>query len=54
MPMDLGSCSGNAKASKDRNLDCIENRTEGNSGAKLGGYDREGQWRQCDSKGCES
>jgi hypothetical protein len=46
--------SGNTEASKDWNLNYIQDRAEDNSGAKLGGYDRDGQWRHCDSKGCEN
>src|ERR1035437_645788 len=47
-------CSGNTEASKDWNLGYVQDRTEGNRGPKFGGYDRDGQWRHCDSKGCES
>jgi hypothetical protein len=46
--------SGNTEANKDWNLDQVQNRTEGYSGGKLRGYDRDGQWRHCDSKGRES
>jgi hypothetical protein len=46
--------SGNTEANKDWNLDYVQDRAEDNSGGKLGGYDRDGQWRHCDSKGCEN
>jgi hypothetical protein len=46
--------SGNAEASKDWNLDYVQDRAEGQSGAKLGSDDRNGQWRHSDSKGRES
>jgi hypothetical protein len=47
-------CSGNFEASKDWNLCRVKDGTEDNRSAKLGGYDRDGQWRHCDSKDCES
>jgi len=46
--------SGNTEASKDRNFDNIQDCTESSRGSKLRGDDRNGQWRHCDSKGCES
>jgi hypothetical protein len=46
-------CSGNPEASKNRNLVYVQDRAEDNSGGKLGGYDRNGQWRRRDSKGRE-
>lgn len=39
---------------KNRDLYYIHNCTKSDSGNELGGYDRNGQWRHCDSNDCES